>query len=395
MAPMTDGASQHCQLPGMRSISSISNPADMTEDRRLPPLPPIEPLQRDLFNPFTQRNFMPSPPTHESFPVKSSWPLTEHIVAPPSPANSADSWTDPVPSQRLVKWQDVSKLSPDDLMKLIAPDPKNFTRKKPLQQPCGRKRKASTMPADLDDPREKHRVAEGNRRKNLSHLHQELDKRLHDYFLQQAGWNPSKSVTESKEHIVQGAIDLIDLMRYVIIWLICRENKRRENELPRHVQENTHPQFCCMQLQRLTLGPQQQNQMAQQQINALKQEKQALEERNRALEERNRALEYQLRAREHMFPSPKSEQPSPQQAPSLPDSKPKAMLPGLRVFCDEIATSSPDSTRFDALSAGTSQPFGHHFLSQTPPTTGPYSPTFHQASYSMSSSRSPSFIPSP
>ncbi|KAL4785768.1 hypothetical protein BJX76DRAFT_323583 [Aspergillus varians] len=393
MTPMTEDVSQRCHLPGVCSISSTSSPADMTEDRRLPPLPRIEPLQRDLFNPFTQRNFMPSPPgTHETFPVRSPWPPAEHIVAPPSPANSADSWADSISSQRSPKWPPgIPDLSADELINLIAPNPQHFTRKLPLQQPCGRKRKASMMSADLDDQREKHRVAEGNRRKNLSNLHQKLDMRLHDYFLQQAGWNPSKSMTESKEHIVQGAIALIDMMQSIIIWLIREEN---QNKVPHYLQEKIQPQLRCMQLQRLVSSVQQQNQMAAQQMNALKQENQTLEDRNRALEERNRALEYQLTAREHMFRSPKSE-PNPQQIASLPDSKPKAMLPGLRVFCDEIATSSPNPTRFDALAIGTSQSFGHTFLSQTPPTTGPSSPVFHQATYSVTNSRPPSLIQSP
>ncbi|KAL2833364.1 hypothetical protein BDW59DRAFT_180106 [Aspergillus cavernicola] len=393
IAQMTDDVSQRCLLPGVRSFSSnTSSPTDMTEDRRLPPLPRIEPLQRDLFNPFTHRNLMPSPPsTHEPFPVKSPWPPAEYIVAPPSPANSTDSWADPVPSQRLFKWpQDISKISADDLVKLIAPNPEHITRKLPLQQLCGRKRKGSMISADLDDQREKHRIAEGNRRKNLSHLHQQLDIRLHDYFLEQAGWNPSKSLPESKEHIVQGAVELIDLMRFIIVILI-----RAETELPHHIQERMQPQFRCMQLQRLISNLQQQNQVAQQQINSLKQENHALEERNQALEERVQALEYQLTAREHMFRSSKSEQLSPQQVPLLPGSKPKAMLPGLRVLCDGIAAGSPDSPRFDALSTGTSQSFRHTFLDRTSPMAGPSSPDFHQATYSVTSSRPPSLIQSP
>lgn len=377
---------------GVRTISSTSSPADMTEDRRLPPLPRIEPLQRDLFNPFTQRNLMPSPPgTHDTFPVKSQWAPTEHIVAPPSPASTADSWAEMVPPHNSFRTaQDISHLSAADLIKLIAPDPEHITRKRPLQQPCGRKRKASAMSADLDDQREKHRVAEGNRRKNLSNLHKRLDNRLHDFFLQRAGWNPSKGTAESKEHIVSGAIDLIDFMQIVIVQLIWQEKK-----VPEHLQEKIQPQLRCMQLQRLVSGLQQQNHAAQQQADALKQENQALEERNRALEERSRALEYQLRAREHMYRSPKIEKPSPQQVASLPDSKPKTMLPGLRVFCDEIATNSPESSRFDAMSTGTSQSFGHTYLSQTPPTTGPSTPVFHHATYSVANSRPPSLIQSP
>ncbi|KKK22552.1 hypothetical protein ARAM_005079 [Aspergillus rambellii] len=381
MSPMADEISQRCALPGVRSISSTTpSTADMTEDRRLPPLPRVEPLPRGPFNLFTPKIFAPSPPsTQESFPIKSPWPPAEHLVTPPSPANSADSWPDPLPSQKVFEWP--QELSANDLLKLIAP--KHISRKPPLQQLCGRKRKGSMISADSDDQREKHRIAEGNRRKNLSQLHRELDSRIHDFFLERAGWNPSKSLPESKEHIVQGAIFLIDFMLLVIVHLI-----RQENEMPRQLSEKLQPQIRCMQLQQLVSSLQQQNQMAQQQIKTLKQE-------NQMLEERNQALEYQLKSYEHMFRSPKSEQPSPQQIVSLPDNKPKNMLPGLRVFCDEIAAGSPDSSRLDALSTGNSQSFGQTFLSQTPPMTGPSSPIFPQATYPATTSRPPSFIQSP
>ncbi|KAL2867881.1 putative HLH DNA binding domain protein [Aspergillus lucknowensis] len=382
MVLMADDHPQRCSLPGVRSISSAtSSTADLTEDRRLPPLPRIEPLPRDPFNPFAQRIFAPSPPnTHDSFPIKAPRPPAEHSVAPPSPATSADSWLDPTPSRKTPEWS--PKLSADELLKFIAPNPDHITRKRPLQQLCGRKRKGSMASVDMDDQREKHRIAEGNRRKNLSQLHRDLDERLHDCFLEQAGWNPSKSLPESKEHIVQGAIFLIDFMRLIIIELICREN-----ELPDHLQEKMQPQIRCMQLQQLISGLQQQNQLAQQQINSLRQE-------NQALEERNQSLEYQL-STEHMLRSPKSEQPSPQEVISLSNKKPKAILPGLRVFCGEIAGGSPDSSCLDAPSTATSQSFGHVFLSQTPPTTGPSSPVFPQASYSMTNLRTQSLIQSP
>ncbi|KAL3481586.1 HLH DNA binding domain protein [Aspergillus californicus] len=379
MATMAGDDSPHYFLPGVRSISCTSSPTDMTEDRRLPPLPRIEPIQRDLFNQYTHRSFMASPPSTYEFTVKSPWPPVEHVVAPPSPASSAYSWTESMLPQRVP----IAKLSTEDLIKLIAPDPKSITRKMPFQQPCGRKRKGSMISGDSDDQREKHRVAEGNRRKGQSSRLQQIDIRLHDHFLEQAGWDPLKSLPESKEHILQGAIELIDFQRCIILLLICKEN-----ELPHHLQDKMQPQFRCMQLQRFNSSLQQQNQTAQQQINALKQDKQALEERIQA-------LEYQSSTREPIFRSPKSEQRSPQQVVSLPDSKPKAMLPGLNVFCGGMASDSPESPRLDALPSGTSQSFGHTFLRHTPPMTGPSSPVFHQATYSVTDSRLPSLIQSP
>ncbi|KAE8390612.1 hypothetical protein BDV23DRAFT_193706 [Aspergillus alliaceus] len=381
MGSMTDDISRRCSLPGVRSIANAPNAAEMTEDRRLPPLPRVEPLPRGPFNPLTSKVFAPSPPSsQDAFPVKSPWPVSEHIVTPPSPANSADSsWPESLPSQKVFEWP--QDLSSSDLLNLIAP--KHINRKPPLQQLCGRKRKGSMITGECDDQREKHRIAEGNRRKNLSQLHRELDSRIHDFFLERAGWNPSKSLPESKEHIVQGAIFLIDFMLLIIVHLI-----RQENEMPRQLSEKLQPQIRCMQLQQLIANLQQQNQSAQQQIKALKQE-------NQLLEERNQALELQLKSYEHMFRSPKTEQPSPQSLARLPDSRPRNMLPGLRVFCDEIAVNSPESGRLEPPHTGSSQSFSQSFLSHSPPMTGPSSPIFTQSTYSVPASRRQSVIPSP
>lgn len=300
-------------------------------------------------------------------------------MTPPSPANSADSsWPDSLTPRKAFDWS--QELSPADLLSLIAP--KNINRKPPLQQLCGRKRKGSMISADCDDQREKHRIAEGNRRKNLSQLHRELDSRIHDFFLERAGWNPAKSLPESKEHIVQGAIFLIDFMLLIIVHLI-----RQENEMPRQLSEKLQPQIRCMQLQQLVSNLQQQNQTAQQQIKVLKQE-------NQLLEERNQALEFQLKSYEHMFRSPKSEQPSPRPLAQVPEAKSHNVLPGLRLICDGIAapTAAPEPLHPGSSHA---QSFGHTFLSATPPMTGPPSPVFPHATYAVAHSRRQSLIPSP
>ncbi|KAE8157153.1 hypothetical protein BDV40DRAFT_279150 [Aspergillus tamarii] len=382
MSSITDDISRRCSLPSVRSIASAPNATEMTEDRRLPPLPRVDPLPRGPFNPLaSSKIFAPSPPSsQESFPVKSPFPVTEHMVTPPSPANSADSsWPESLPSQKMFEWP--QELSSADLVNLIAP--KHINRKPPLQQLCGRKRKGSMITGECDDQREKHRIAEGNRRKNLSQLHRELDSRIHDFFLERAGWNPSKSLPESKEHIVQGAIFLIDFMLLIIVHLI-----RQENEMPRQLSEKLQPQIRCMQLQQLIANLQQQNQSAQQQIKSLKQE-------NQLLEERNQALELQLKSYEHMFRSPKTEQPSPQPLTQLSNSRPRNMLPGLRVFCDEIAVNGTEASRFDPPHTGSSQSFSQSFLSHSPPMTGPSSPVFTQSTFSVPASRRQSIVPSP
>ena len=238
---------------------------NLGEDRRLPPLPRMDPLPRGPFNPFQPNDaFAPSTPgAQESFQFKSPWSGSDQIVAPPSPANSAESsWQESFAAQKATSTEWPTDLSQTEIMSLIAPQ--NINRKAPLQQLCGRKRKGSTISPDPDDQREKHRIAEGNRRKNLSQLHRELDSRIHDFFLERAGWNPSKSLPQSKEHIVQGAVYLIDFMLAIIVHLI------RQEQMTPQLSEKLQPQIRCMQLQQLVTSLQQQNQTTQQQLRAAK-----------------------------------------------------------------------------------------------------------------------------
>lgn len=371
--------------------------SNLGEDRRLPPLPRMEPLPRGPFNPFQVKDAFAPPSTpgaQESFQFKSPWSNGEHIVAPPSPANSAESsWQESFAAQKNVSAEWPNDLSQTEIMTLIAPQ--NINRKAPLQQLCGRKRKGSDDSNDLDDQREKHRIAEGNRRKNLSQLHRELDSRIHDFFLERAGWNPSKSLPQSKEHIVQGAVYLIDFMLAIIVHLI------RQEQVSPQLSEKLQPQVRCMQLQQLVSNLQQQNQTTQQQLRAAKAE-------NELLADRNRALEFQLKSYEQMFRSPKTETTSPQPLVDVPEHKrQKKALPGLRVFCDEIAAANapeihtPAQSHFghhDALPSATSQTFGSSYLNSTPPMTGPSSPAFppsQTSSFTFSSSRRQSLLASP
>ncbi|KAJ6000769.1 hypothetical protein N7481_001178 [Penicillium waksmanii] len=378
MGSMTDEIHRRCSLPSLKSTNStMSNPA-LGEDRRLPPLPRMEPLPRGPFNPFQAKEaFAPSTPgAQESFQFKSSWSNGEQIAAPPSPANSAESsWQESFAAQKGVSTEWPNDLSENEIMTLIAPQ--NNNRKAPLQQLCGRKRKGSTISPDPEDQREKHRIAEGNRRKNLSQLHRELDSRIHDFFLERAGWNPSKSLPQSKEHIVQGAVYLIDFMLAIIVHLIRQE-------------------------QQLVSNLQQQNQTTQQQLRAAKAE-------NELLADRNRALEFQLKSYEQMFRSPKAENTSPTSLVDVPEHKrQKKALPGLRVFCDEIAAANvpeavhtPAQSHFghhDGLPSATSQTFSSSYLNSTPPTTGPSSPAFfpsQSSSFAFPASRRQSLLASP
>ncbi|KAL4906443.1 hypothetical protein BDW74DRAFT_176767 [Aspergillus multicolor] len=349
MASMTGDASPRYHLPSVRAmISSAPGSADMTMSRSLPPIPHNVP-QRDVF--FTQRNFMPSPPsTHEVFLSKPMLSPSEHTVSPPSPAYSADSWLGPVPSQGSFKSiADITSVPLDELWASIHQPQELRTRKKPLQQ-CGRKRKAS-MVAFPDVQREKHRVAEADRRKNISVGFQGLDDRVPDHFLKEAGWNPSKNSIQSKEHIIRASVMYIDQLKLVA------------GVFHHKLLESQH-------------------------------ENMELKERSRELEERAGALEYQSRAHGHMCCRPKSEQPSPLEVASLPDTAPKVMLPGLH-RPSGVGATTPDFGRFDALSAGTSHSYGQSFISRTPPSTGPSSPIFHQTAYSTTSSRPSSFIQSP
>lgn len=309
--------------------------------RRLPPLPRVEPLPPGPFNnSFTPGVHAPSPASsQDAFSGKSAWLANEHqpIVSPPSPASSVDfSLKETFSTQKAFGWP--NDLSYSEIMSLVAP--RNINRKPPLQQLCGRKRKNETITSDQDDQREKHRIAEGNRRKNLSQLHRELDSRVHDFFLERSGWNPGKSLPQSKEHIVQGAIFLIDFMLAIIVQLL-----RQEKNIPPQLSENLQGQLRSMQLQQLVSNLQSQNQATQYQMRALKQEYDELLDRNRA-------LEFKLKSYDQVFRSPKTEVITTPPLATIPESsslsssssqREKKMLPGLRVFCDEIAALSPDS----------------------------------------------------
>ncbi|GAA92356.1 HLH DNA binding domain protein [Aspergillus luchuensis IFO 4308] len=248
------------------------------EDRRLPPLPCVKPLPRGPLDPSNANaNATSASRTQLTCPVRSTCSgAEERVVVNESSATSAESsLPEPDESQKAFMWP--QDLSSPQILNFIAPT--NINRKPPLQQQCGRKRKASMAPAGLDNQRERHRIAEGNRRKNLSQLHRELDSRIHDYFLEQAGWNPSKGLPESKEQIVQAAIFLIDYMVSIIMTLL-----RQENQMPRQLSEYLTPQMRCMQLQQLVFSLRKQNQIFQQQLRRLQEENQTLVERKKALE---------------------------------------------------------------------------------------------------------------
>lgn len=309
----------------------------------------MDPLPRGPFSAFAPHALTspPSPQPSFSFSTQPSSLPSAQTVAPPSPPCSADS------SFQDSSWPD--KLSQSEILSLVAP--RDIRRKPPLQQLCGQKRRNS-LNSELDDQREKHRIAEGNRRKNLSQLHRELDARLHDFFLVQAGWNPGRNLPQSKEHIVQATIYLIDFMHTIVFHLMSQEGDgQQRSELP----EKLQPQLRCMQLQQLVSSLQQQNQSTEQQLQAARQEKQALEERNRI-------LELQLKSHDPVFQTPKSEAHSPQPLSAFPESKPKeTSLPGVRDLCDDIDAASPKSTRRNSW-VGSSQSSGQPLLAGPPPS---------------------------
>ncbi|CRG85515.1 hypothetical protein PISL3812_02567 [Talaromyces islandicus] len=368
-----DGA-RRCSLPALNSFTFRSQTEGQEEptQRRLPPLPRIEPLPPGPFNPFTANAYAPSPPSsQDSFPAKSSTCSTsDQIVSPPSPASSIDmSFKETFSTQKAFGWP--NDMSYTEIMSLVAP--RNINRKPPLQQLCGRKRKNEMASSDQDDQREKHRIAEGNRRKNLSQLHRELDGRVHDFFLERAGWNPSKSLPQSKEHIVQGAIFLIDFMLSIIVHLL-----RQEKNIPPQLSENLQGQLRCMQLQQLVSSLQSQNQATQQQVRSLKQEYDDLLDRHRA-------LEFKLKSYDQMFQSPKTEIITPPPLAALPEPPQKKRLPGLRVFCDEVAALSPEVENTPIVSTSHNNSLGT-LLRSTPPATNPPSPLCFTSSFSQQAS---------
>ncbi|KAI3056171.1 hypothetical protein CBS147353_11225 [Aspergillus niger] len=262
---IADGISGRCAVP-VRFRSNLPSMTYTREDRGLPPLPCVEPLPRGPLDPFSANaNATSASRTQHTCPVRSTWSgAQERAVAIESSASSAESsLPEPDESQEAFMWP--QDLSSPQFLNLIAPV--TINRKPPLQQQCGRKRKASIAPADLNNQRERHRIAEGNRRKNLSQLHRELDSRIHHYFLKQAGWNPFKGLPESKEQIVQAAIFLIDYMVSIIMDLL-----RQENKMPRRLSECLTPQTRCMQLQQLVFRLREQNQAFQQQLKRLQKE---------------------------------------------------------------------------------------------------------------------------
>ncbi|KAJ9374222.1 hypothetical protein DTO282E5_1144 [Paecilomyces variotii] len=372
MDMIAGGVARRCSLPALRSIHSQERSnMERPDERRLPPLPRVEPLPPGPFNPFTPNILAPSPASsQDSFPLKSPWLPSDYAVSPPSPASSTEgSLRETFSTQKAFGWP--NDLSYAEIMALVAP--RNINRKPPLQQLCGRKRKGSEMSGDLDDQREKHRIAEGNRRKNLSQLHRELDNRVHDFFLERAGWNPSKSLPQSKEHIVQGAIHLIDFMLIIIVHLL----KQDKNKVPPQLSENLQANIRAMHLQQQVSSLQQQNESTQQQLRTVKHE-------NETLAERNRALEFQLKSYEQMFRLPKTEATSPRPLEAIPANEEKKMLPGLRVFCDEVAAISPEAgANTEPPHTGSSQVFGQSFsfsFRSTPPATSPSSPVCQSSS---------------
>lgn len=214
------------------------------------------------------------------------------------------------------------------------------------------------MRSDHDEQREKHRIAEGNRRKNLSQLHRELDTRLHDFFLMQAGWNPARNLPQSKEHIVQAAIYLIDFMHTIIFQLM-----HQEGEAPGRLPERRQPQALCMQLQQMVSMLQQQDQPNEQQSQAPSPERPIVDEGSHTLDQH-------LKSYDPIFRTPKSEASSPRPLSAVPENKPtENPLPGVRALCDDIDTVSPKSARRDPW-VGPSQSLSHPSASAHPPMAG-------------------------
>ncbi|KAF3404285.1 hypothetical protein DPV78_001886 [Talaromyces pinophilus] len=395
--------SRRCSLPTLNSFTFRCE-ADRQEDtpmRRLPPLPPVEPLPPGPFNnPFTPSTHVQSPPsTQDTFPASvktstTSWLATEQqngIISPPSPVSSVDfSLKDTFSTQKAFGWP--NDLSYTEIMALV--QPRNINRKPPLQQLCGRKRKNETMmssASDQDDQREKHRIAEGNRRKNLSQLHRELDNRLHDFFLERAGWNPGKSLPQSKEHIVQGAIYLIDFLLVIVVFLMGQEKN-----IPPQLSENLQGQLRSMHLQQLVSSLQSQNQAMQYQMRSLKQEYDDLLDRHRS-------LEFKLKSYDQVFRSPKPEVITPPPLAAIPQeaSTPvpasssnqlvKKTLPGLRVICNDIPGLSPDCSFSSDASNATFSTTSTFNLDVVPRTVMSPMTTRHSSPMCLTPSSSSSF----
>ncbi|CAI7673190.1 unnamed protein product [Penicillium viridicatum] len=95
MASLNNENSRRCSLPSSSFKSTTSMGAsDVGEERRLPPLPQILPLpSRGPFSPFNTKDALvpTTPRPQDTFQFKSLWAAADHIVAPPSPANPAES----------------------------------------------------------------------------------------------------------------------------------------------------------------------------------------------------------------------------------------------------------------------------------------------------------------
>ena len=259
-----------------------------------------------------------------------------YVLARPFPSCSADG-----------SCQDSScrvRLTHSGVLALVASG--NIRRKAPLQQLCGQKRKNS-MNGEL-----------GNRRQNLSQLHRDLDTRLHYYFLVQAGCNPARNLPQSKEHLVQATIFLIEFMQSIIFHLMKQEGEAQG-------------QLRCMQLQQLVSSLQQQSQTFEQKLQATRQE-------NQVLEERNRTFELQLKSHDPGSRTPKSETASLLPLSTFPENKPTEnsnSRPGVRVLYEDIDALSPKSARRESW-IGSSQPLGQSLLNATPMTEPPPSLSF-------------------
>lgn len=361
--------------------------------RKLPPLPPVEPLPPGPFGPFTTSSYAyhaPSPPnSQDSFPIKSTtgrWSPRVQSLSPPSStssdefspreASSTSSSLTTTTTTTTTQWFPPGwphELTRAEIMELVAP--RNITRKPPLQQLCGRKRKNDFISSDGDDQREKHRIAEGNRRKNLSQLHRELDSRVHDLFLQRAGWNPVKNLPQSKEHIVQAAIFLIDFMLVIIEHLLPPEKPA-----PPQLTEHLKIQLRNMHLQQQMNGLQAENENLQQQIRVLKQEYEDLLDRHREMEFRVKA--YELTVRSVKAETHRAIPPPPPSSSSEDAGDETKDLPGPRVICESVAgnelegSSSFSPIAVSATSSAASSFTGSHpsFWQSTPPATNPSSP---------------------
>ncbi|KAN0085194.1 hypothetical protein V8E54_001661 [Elaphomyces granulatus] len=337
---------RQCSLPNRTLSSACPKNVDKTDDqryRRLPPLPQVDPLPPGPFNHIPSYVCSSSPTSlQDSFPAKSSWQPSENVVSTTSLASTVDeSLRESFAAQKAFGWPDISAA---EIMSLAAP--KNAHRKPPLQQVCERKRNRSVAFGEFGEQRERHRIAEGNRRKNLSQLHRELDNRVHDLFLERAGWNPAKNLPQSKEQIVQGAIFLIDFMILIVTHLLEQEKQAISPQLSGKLRSY----LGCIHLQLAH----QQNRMG------------TVRQDNDVPVEPNRTKRPQLKSFAHIFPK--------NETIGLQTSQQK-LLPGLSGFCDKVVAVGAETlnSSSDLLQIGSSQtlPLENRFLRSGPPRASP------------------------